>query len=289
MNTMRDLKHVSFSSINTFLKCSEKFKLRYFDHLKTDEPTPDYLYVGRFVDAILEMVHRKEFFGYEELLEKRGISFADQKWYHYCRGLWECRLVLFGRVFPGENDLLIQKPITYDILNRETGEIIVNAQGKPLQAFGVLDAYDPDMNRITEVKTGDPSRLEEYAFAGQTQLYCLGIMQEFGVSIPDVQYVFVKKPKIRTRKNERDEEFYARMYEAGRDPEVVRVPIEYDEQTLIETANYLIAVVQDNVEFAATKNRNSCIYLGGDKCEYFDHCWPNAFKLPEIKHEEDAA
>jgi CRISPR/Cas system-associated exonuclease Cas4 (RecB family) len=288
MNDMRQLEHVSFSSINTFLRCSEKFNLRYFEHLKTDEPIPDYFYVGRLVDACLETVHAKEIWGYAEILEKRGIAFSDPKWWHYGKGLWECRSVLYSHVFTGASDMHIQKPVIYDILNKETGEIIVNDKGRTLRAVGFLDAYDPDMNRITEVKTGDKSRLMEYAFAGQTQLYCLGIVQEYGVGIPDVEYVFIKKPKIRQKKNESIEEFYARMFDEGRRPEVERIPVEYDASTLEETARYLIAVVQDNVEFAPTKNRNECIQYG-NKCEYFNHCWPNAFKLPEIKNEEDAA
>lgn len=288
MKTMRALDHVSFSSINTFLRCSEKFNLRYFEHLKTDEPTPDYMLVGRFVDECLRVAHHKEMWGYTEVLEKRGISFSDEKWFHYCKGLWECRGVLYSKCFPGADGLHLQRPITYDILDTETGEIIVNEKGCALQAVGFVDAYDPLNNRIFEVKTGDPSRLEEYAFSGQTQLYCLGIMQEYGVPIPDVQYVFVKRPKIRIKKNESPEEFYARMYEAGRTIETERVPIEYDETTLQETARYLIGVVQDNVDFAPTRNRNECITYG-NKCEYFGHCWPNAFKLPETKNEEDAA
>lgn len=288
MKTMRELDHVSFSSINTFLRCSEKFNLRYFEHLKTDEPTPDYMLVGRFVDECLRVAHRGEMWGYSEILEKRGIAFADMKWWHYCRGLWQCRTALYGQCFPGADELHIQRPITYNILDPDTGEIIVNEKGRALQAVGFLDAYDPACNRIFEVKTGEPSRLEEYAFSGQTQLYCLGIMQEYKVPIPDVQYVFVKKPKIRIKKNESEDEFFERMFQAGRNIETERINIEYDETTLQETARYLISVVQDNVEFTPTKNRNECIQYG-HKCEYFNHCWPNAYKVPEIKHEEDAA
>jgi hypothetical protein len=143
-------------------------------------------------------------------------------------------------------------------------------------------------NKIIEVKTGEPASIEEYAFAGQTQLYCLGIMQEYGVDIPEVEYVFIKKPQMRLKKTETLEEFYSRYYQAGCGLEIVRVPVIYEKQSLIETSNYLISVVQNNIQFNPTQNRNECIRFG-NKCEYFPYCWPNAFKLPEINIEEEVA
>jgi len=113
-------------------------------------------------------------------------------------------------------------------------------------------------------------------------------MREYNVPVPAVEYVFIKKPRFKIKKGESEAEFFQRMQDAGSNPEVTPVSIQYDEQTLIETANYLINAVQDNVDFVPTKNRNECIKYG-KKCEYFPECWKNAFFIPEIKSEEDAA
>ncbi len=285
---LNKLNHVSYSSINTLLGCSHRFHLRYIERIKPDEPIPDYMHVGRLVDRALASAVRKEPASIESVMAEERVEFADPRWLYFCRGIWDARLDIAEEVFHGSKNIELQRAVHFDVIDKETGECIVNDDGNIIKALGYIDGYDSAVNKIIEVKTGDPSRLQEYAHGGQTQLYALGIMEELGVDIPDVEYVFIRKPKIRQKKNESDTDFFARMYEEGINVQVVHVPVVYERDSLTETARYIIDAVHNSVSMQPTKNRTEC-FQWGSKCEYYDRCWPNAYKLPVINQEEEVA
>ncbi len=284
---LQKLNHVSYSSINTLLGCSHKFHLRYIERVRPDEPVPDYFHVGKLVDRALAAAVRKEPASFESVVTEERIEFADEKWRFFCRGVWDARLDIAEEVFHGA-DIQIQRAVHFDVIDKETGEVILNEAGDVIRALGFVDGYDPAANKIFEVKTGDPMRLQEYAHGGQTQLYAMAIMDELGVDVPDVEYVFIKKPKIRQKKGESDTEFHSRMYDEGINAQVIHVPVVYEPKSLSETARYIIDAVHKSVTMQPTKNRTECFQWGA-KCEYYDLCWPNAYKLPEIKQEEEVA
>jgi CRISPR/Cas system-associated exonuclease Cas4 (RecB family) len=284
---LQKLNYVSYTSISALLGCSEKFDLRYIQHVQPIEPVPDYLHIGKVVDRVLLNAHLGHPETYDAFLNESKIEFVDRKWYHWCRGIWDGRDGFYNRVYQGA-PVMLQRAVHFNILDRETGEIVLNDRGDMMRALGFIDAYEESANRIHEVKTGDPKMIEEYAHEGQTQLYCLGIMEELGVNIPEVEYHFVVKPRIRQRKNESEQEFYERMYNWGLFADAIHIPIKYDRESLIETARYLIDAVQHSVSQVPTKNRHEC-FKWGRKCEYFNVCWKHPFVMPEIKTEEDAA
>ncbi|MDA3900027.1 MAG: PD-(D/E)XK nuclease family protein [Spirochaetes bacterium] len=266
------MRQLSFSKINYFKKCGAKYRLRYIEKIKP-ETTPDYMSVGRMVDNALVLANEKNA-SFDDVIRNGEITFDDQKWYYYCKGIYDNRKELYKKVF-GDDQVKLQQKISMPIIDPETGETI------DAEMIGYLDGESKVKAKIYEIKTASQvseNTLQEYEFGGQTQLYSFAKKEEFGM-YPEVEYVFVKKPMIRLKKSETQEEFYQRMYECGFEQEVQTFTVHYSEAQILETVDYFFKSIKD-LEVAEKNNhfylnRNECFQYG-NKCEYFDMCWKNA-------------
>jgi len=82
---------LSFSRLNVLTSCAEKYNNQYILKRYHLEPFPDYFSVGGFVDRMLESIKSERIVSFYDFLEENKISFLDQKWFHFCLGMWQDR------------------------------------------------------------------------------------------------------------------------------------------------------------------------------------------------------
>lgn len=287
---LEQAKHMSFSRLNVLSSCRMKYNYKYIEYRESPDPVPDFLNVGKIIDKALESAQKKEVRSFEDVLEEGKIDFLDEKWFHFCRGVWEKRRDLYEKVY-GFAEVELQTPVEIYILDKETGEMIANDEGKSIPFIGYLDARDKTKNIIYEVKTvssGIDQTFIEHKFGGQTQIYDYALIEQEGLSeIPLVIYVYVKKPLIRKGKKETIEEFYKRMYEKGRDVDVEFREVNYTREELDETMAYYFDRISKDLYAEPVRDRNAC-WKFGNRCEYYNYCWKNQISSEPEKNENVA-
>jgi len=266
---------ISFSRLNVLTSCAEKYRNQYILKLKRLEPMPDSMSVGKFIDQALGSVGSERIVTFDDFLSENGISFVDEKWLHFCKGIYFARRNLHKRIFKGQK-VKLQQPVIIELYDRDTGELLLNENDDPISLIGYLDAYNEKKKRIIEIKTVSKFSdeiLKEYRLKGQTQLYTIGIMSLYDLKkIPEVEYIFINKPSIRLKKKETEQEFFERMFAAGKEPEISAEIVQYSEKEIEETIIYFYDLVKHNLSAEPCKNRNSCLEYG-NKCPYFGYCW----------------
>ena len=142
--------------------------------------------------------------------------------------------------------------------------------------IGRVDGVATD-NHLVEHKTTGETDLEKYEFELQWDEQILAYMLGYGVR--KMWYTIVRKPNIRQKANETDEEFFERMvewfdtdtYNKIRLVEIVRTDDEVE-----EFKRHIIAVADMMEE--AEKNSKDCIYRNTMHC----NCWGKRCEFSSI-------
>ena len=253
---IQQMDHISSSGLKTFLTCGEKFNKRYIENKKYPVIS-DALNVGKIVDEALAQFQDMTF---DEIT--KDYFWVDAKWESYARGIFDNRAALIKKVFGDRAEFV----------NRQES-IAVKINDKQA-VTGYLDGYDAELNVIWEVKTTSgviESVLADYRWNGQTMIYSYAKMIETGV-VPIVNYAFIKKPMIRIKSGESEEEFFERMYEAGTDAQVETRMVEYGADELKKYFEYFTQTFYQIEKAEPIKNRTACFNYGS-QCEYYADCW----------------
>ena len=62
------------------------------------------------------------------------------------------------------------------------------------------------------------------------------------------------------------------MYEAGKNIEAEKRTMQFSEEEIMETVDYVMEVITNSLAVKPFKNRNECVQYG-NQCAYYDHCW----------------
>jgi len=277
---LNQAEYISFSRINTYSSCKRKYASRYIDKLERLEPVPDYLSVGSVIDSALTYAQASRTETFDDYVEEKGITFNDEKWLYFCRGIWAGRKELYNNIF-GDAKVELQKPVRIDLVHRETGEMILNAKNEVMYLFGYVDGDEKEKPIIHEIKStagATDALFTEHRFKGQTQLYALMTEVEKGF-LPGVKYHYIEKPsRAKRKKAETEEQFYDRLFNIGKNPTIVSRPIiHYSRDEINETFDYYFETVKKSLDGEPCKNKDSCFQFG-NRCEYFGHCWNSQVK-----------
>lgn len=282
-------KHFSFSRLNTLSSCRMKYYHKYILKSARLEPAKDYFRVGRIVDEALKAVSTGYIDGFHDFCANEKIEFLEEKWEHYCKGIWEGRKELYSSVYGNRVNVDLQKDVNIYILDQVSGEIISDNEGNPMNMLGYLDAYHKESNTIFEVKTtsgGIDQLFIEHKFSGQTQIYAYSIKKNDNLAnLPLVIYAYIKKPMIKQKKDETSEQFFQRMYEAGLSAQVDFREVQYTEDEVNETMQFYYDRISSDINSKPVKDRNACFNFGA-RCEYYGYCWKNQINSEPIKKED---
>jgi len=237
---------ISISKVRLFKCCRRAYELKYVEGLIPVE-TPEALETGRSYHEKIEELYKKGSFDDSDYSKASAMAKAYEK-NIYCK-------------FPMRN---VEEWFEYKLNSKHT---LVG------RVDGIAYAYPNEV--LVEHKTTSQD-IESYEFdlVGDEQILCY--MMAYGVR--DMIYTIVKKPTIRQKKSEIDEEFYNRMlewYETDTETKVKMIPIERSEKELSEYKDQLIKLC-DEMERAEETNtlyRNPAYCYHWNKlCEYAQIC-----------------
>lgn len=148
---------------------------------------------------------------------------------------------------------------------------------------------------LVEHKTTGSDNLEEYEYNLQWDEQILAYM--LGYNVRKMYYTIIRKPTIRLKKSETEEEFFDRMvewYDEDTDSKIRVLEVERTDEEVEEFEKHL-EVLADLMENAEAKTE--CLYRNtshcncwGRRCEYSNICLnydPNVEYLDFVKYQEN--
>ena len=253
---------VSVSRIKTFKSCRRLYELRYIENLRPVQ-TPEALQVGKNYHALLEHLNNTgSFDGIDEDYSKeQAMAVAYQKY-----------------IYPRFKVVEVEKWLEYELPN---GDKLV----------GQVDAIAED-GCIVEHKTyGGNDSMEQYEFNLMWDEQIPAYMMMTGAR--KVYYTVCRKPTIRQKKDEDEEEFFKRMvlwYDEDTDSKIRLFEIYRTDDEVERFKDDLITMV-DEMRHTGYFYRNTCqCNMYGRRCEYSAVCLhydPNQEYVEFVKGEED--
>lgn len=241
---------ISVSKAKLFKACRRAYELKYIEGVypvQNAEP----LEVGKNFHKKIEELYKNGSFEVEPTKES-AMAIAFQKY-------------VYPHLKVVETEKWIEKKISDDLL------------------FGVVDGIAND-GAIVEYKTTGSTNLDEYEYDLAWDEQIIAYMYLTGKNI--VHYVIIRKPNIRIKKNETEQEFFERMVawydEDTRDKiriiDIMRTDEEI-EQFRLDLVKLIseINIAEQNSNFY--KNTSFC-WRWGRRCEYAQICLhydPDAF------------
>ena len=230
---------LSISKLKLFKACRRAYELKYHEGLEPVE-TADALKSGLGYHARLEAMYKGE--GFEEDFSKEAAMSAAYAKYV---------LPQIPRVTP---EVWVEKEFDWGTLR------------------GRVDGIAPD-GALVEHKTTSLCP-EEYLFNLQLDEQILAYMYLTGYR--QVHYTVCKKPTIRLKKGETDEEFYYRMlswYDEDTNQKIGTFVIQRTNQEVFDFAEELNRVAKEMDDSKCVYYRNTCnCNLWGRRCEYAPVC-----------------
>ena len=238
---------LSNSRIKMFKSCRRKYELHYVEGLSPAHPA-EALETGKNYHQLLEAIytgHEDEVIHGAEFTKERAMAMAYYKF-----------------IFPQFKVVEAEKWMEYVI---EGSDKIV----------GVVDAIAED-GRIVEHKTCGHPITEQYEYSLQWDEQLLTYMLMTGQR--KAWYTVCRKPTIRQKQGESDEEFFARMlewYEDDTDSKIRLLEVQRTDEEVEKFRCELISMCSTMKKAEAAKEfyKNQCACeLYGRRCEYSSVC-----------------
>lgn len=262
---------ISISRIKSFKACRKLYELKYLENLRPVK-TPQVLETGKNYHELLEWLNKNgSFDGCEEDYSKeQAMAVAYSKY-----------------IYPKFHVVEAEKWLEYDL-------------GDDDKLVGVVDAIADD-GHIVEHKSTGSEITEQYEYNLQWDEQILAYMLMTGQR--KVWYTVCRKPTIRQKQNESDEEFYRRMiewYDTDTDSKIRLLEISRTDEEVEQFKAELDAIRYEmkNAEIsdkhrtvkASPFYRNTChCNMWGRRCEYSSICLnydPNQEYIEFVKGEE---
>lgn len=231
------------SRIKAYKACRRQFELKYIDKLEPVEK-PEALQVGtnyhKRIENLYKGIESEHDFSKEEAMVEAYKKYIYPK-------------------ISVQNIIDVEVPFTMPLPNGET-------------FFGRMDGICTD-GHVLEHKTTGMEITEEYEYDLQWDEQILAYMYATGCR--RMWYTVCRKPNIRLKKNETDEEFFNRMiewYETDTDSKIRLLEIERTDEEVAEFEKNLFDMVDEiNNTKNYYKNTANC-FKWGRRCEYAGVC-----------------
>lgn len=236
------MKYLSISQIKLFKACRRAYELRYVEGLIPAE-TASALQTGIGYHEKLEQLYRDGYFEVTDYTKESAMAMAYKTY-----------------IYPKFQVRAVEEWCRY-----EDG-------GVPL--IGRVDGMAEDGN-LVEHKTTSLTPLEyEYNLQWDEQILAYMLM----TGVRKVWYTVCRKPTIRQKKNESDEEFFHRMvewYDEDTDLKIKLILVERTDEE-VETFRKSFENIRDDISLAERYGdfyRNTChCNVWGRRCEYSSVC-----------------
>ena len=237
---------LSISRIKTFKACRRLYQLKYIEHI---EPTtyPEALEIGKSYHAMIDAYNKGE--EVPETMTKESAMFCAYKKY----------IAPNFKVTASEHQMGRRL---------STGDKLI----------GITDGIAED-GCLVEHKTTGGDITEQYEYNLQWDEQILAYMFLSGKR--EMWYTICKKPTIRQKQNETDEEFYHRMlewYDDETETKIRLLKIERTDEDIeqFETALTKMCVEMRDAGISGNYYRNVChCQVWGGRCEYSPICLNN--------------
>lgn len=236
---------LSVSKIKAFKACRRLYQLKYIEYL---EPIvrPEALETGAYYHLLLERINKGDFGALNEGCSKEVAM--TNAYYKY--------------IFPRFHVSVAEKWLEYGLGDEDF-------------LVGIVDAISDD-GHIVEHKTTGSEITEEYEYGLQWDEQILAYMLMTGMR--KVWYTVCRKPTIRQKKGETDEEFYDRMvawYDEDTESKIRLLEIMRTDDD-VERYHSDLALMADEMRIAESVGsfyRNTChCKQYGRRCEYSSIC-----------------
>ncbi|MFH2108551.1 MAG: PD-(D/E)XK nuclease family protein [Chrysiogenia bacterium] len=263
------------SAINAFKSCARKYYWRYVREIEARE-RPEALLLGTAVHEFLENHYRQlPYSPNDNLSFKSQAILKGVKEYYPTRYFDDCDLF---------EPLAIEKVIQGEILNPETGRpareyayggrvdglVIMKRDAEGFKAGDLLLLEHKSASKV------DDAYFERLQLDSQLLLYSLYLGRELGTLISGCLFNVIRKPSIRQRKNESEEEYGNRLRQEMNWPEMYRRRfLRFSDQRLHEIQKELWdaknIVSKARQAGVYTMNSNACFDYHR-KCDYWALC-----------------
>lgn len=250
----------SISRIKAFKSCRRLYELKYLEHLEPVEK-PESLTIGSNYHKLLENLNNAGCLPQTEDNWSKELAMA-KAYEKY--------------IYPKFKVTESEKWLEYDLGN---GDKLV----------GVVDAIAED-GCIVEHKSVGSDITEQYEYNLQWDEQILAYMMMTGAR--KVYYTVCRKPTIRQKQNETEEEFFNRMvewYDTDTESKIRLLEIVRLDQDVAEFEGDLLGMVEE-MRHAGLFYRNTChCNMYGRRCEYSSICLhydPNQEYIEFMKGEE---
>ena len=251
---------VSVSRIRTFKSCRRKYELKYLEHLEPVEKS-EALETGK---------------NYHKLLEELNTNGHPWDYVDYSKEMAMAQ-AYYKYIYPKFHVVEAEKWLEYDLGN---GDKLV----------GCVDAIADD-GHIVEHKTyGGTDSIEQYEYNLQWDEQIPAYMMMTGAR--KVYYTICRKPNIRQKKDETEEEFFKRMcawYDEDTESKICVLELYRTDDEVEQFRDDLIFMV-DEMRHTGYFYKNTCqCNMYGRRCEYSSVCLhydPNQEYVEFVKGEE---
>lgn len=235
---------VSISKINAFKACRRLYELKYMENLEPVQK-PEALEIGANYHKLLEGLNNNGRLPDAERGKELAMAKAYEKY-----------------VYPNFHVVVTEKQMAYDL-------------GHGDRLVGIVDAIADD-GHIVEHKSTGSEITEEYEYGLQWNEQILAYMLMTGSR--KVWYTVCRKPTIRQKKDETEEDFFYRMvswYDTETDSKIRLLEIMRTDEDVSRFKNDLLLILN---EIKAAENnkslyRNTChCKAWGRRCEYSSIC-----------------
>ncbi len=269
---------VTYSMLSLFRNCRKACELRYIDELVPLEKSHAFNF-GSIIHNCLELWHHgrcraqvQELIG--ESYPNRSSNDKEQKDYHHALAMMEGYMDRYAD--EGFNIFALEEKFTGKIINPKTGELCPDfiLSGK---VDGIVKLGDE--HYLLEHKTAarmDASYIDKLWTDFQIILYSFYIEQTMGIKISGIVYNVLMKSQIRQGKNETDAEFYYRLTEVYKNPDMFHREHIYITRDLFKILQEdlweLTIQIKDAMDRKVFYRNTSQCFNYGRACEYLPIC-----------------
>lgn len=252
---------LSISRMKAFKSCRRLYELKYLEHLEPIQKA-EALQTGTNYHKLIEELNN-------------GVDIITAYPEDYSKERAMARAYM-NYIYPKFKVVESEKWLEYDL-------------GDGNKLVGIVDAIADD-GHIVEHKTTGSEITEQYEYNLQWDEQILAYMLMTGKR--KVWYTVCRKPTIRQKQNESDEEFFYRMlewYDTDTESKIRLLEIERTDDEITQFKDELMLMV-DEMRHAGHFYRNTChCNMWGRRCEYSPICLnydPNQEYIEFVKGEE---
>lgn len=251
---------LSISKIKAFKSCRRLYELKYIEGLQPVQKA-DALETGSNYHKLLEELNKNQHhWDYVDYSKERAMAEAYYKY-----------------IFPKFHVVEAEKWLEYDL-------------GAGNKLVGCVDAIADDGHIVEHKSTGQEiTEQYEYNLLWDEQILAYMLM----TGDRKVWYTVCRKPSIRQKKDETDEEFFNRMvewYDEDTDSKIRLFEIERTDDEVAQFEDELMLMADDMVH-AGHYYRNTChCNMWGRRCEYSSVCLhydPKQEYIEYVKEEKE--